>query len=240
MIYTKQQQRSYSWSHKPPTGQHIILATRKNAKLGMQEQHEPRSPPLYFDPDKHPENTLKVFNEFCDAFVLRYNALYPDPPKVSIDVAFERWKIGNTTDPPRNRLWRNMMKYETHGDLKTELLSLLGCSHQNGSKTTGPLLSPRRLFDQMQPGHSFSNTCKNITNPPRTPHWKTFISVIHNRERMRHLLHFAAASPWKLLTVALSVRMPTAPQRRLPPATKSWLVPGTRTFERRHFSSHGI
>ena len=49
--------------------------------------NEPRSPTLYFDPDAHPEDTLKVFNEFCDTFILRYNALYPDPPKVSMDAA---------------------------------------------------------------------------------------------------------------------------------------------------------
>ena len=59
--------------------------------------NEPRSPTLYFDPDKYPENTLKMFNEFCDTFVLRYNALYPDPPKVSMDAALSRWKIVNAT-----------------------------------------------------------------------------------------------------------------------------------------------
>ena len=65
------------------------------------EDNEPRSPSLYFDPDKHPENTLKMFNEFCEMFVLRYNALYPDPPKVSMDAALSRWKILNaTTEEP--------------------------------------------------------------------------------------------------------------------------------------------
>ena len=62
------------------------------------EDSEPHRPPsLYFDPGKHPENTLKLFNEFCDMFVLRYNALYPDPPKVSMDAALSRWKILNAT-----------------------------------------------------------------------------------------------------------------------------------------------
>ena len=64
-------------------------------------EHEPRSPTLYFDPDAHPDNTLKIFNEFCDAFVLRYNALYPDPPKVSMDAALSRWKLTTrTTENP--------------------------------------------------------------------------------------------------------------------------------------------
>ena len=62
------------------------------------EEFEPRSgQSLYFDQDKHPENTLQMFNEFCDKFVLRYNALYPDPPKVSMDAAIARWKVEQTT-----------------------------------------------------------------------------------------------------------------------------------------------
>ncbi len=60
------------------------------------EEYEPRST-LYFDPDKHPENTLKMFNEFCETFILRYNALYPDPPKVSMDAAIARWKVETRT-----------------------------------------------------------------------------------------------------------------------------------------------
>ena len=38
-----------------------------------------------------------MFNEFCQTFTLRYNALYPDPPKVSMDAAISRWKFQNTT-----------------------------------------------------------------------------------------------------------------------------------------------
>ena len=52
---------------------------------------------LYFDPNKHPKNTLKAFQEFLQCFQLRYDAVYPDPPKVSLEAAVERWKISNTT-----------------------------------------------------------------------------------------------------------------------------------------------
>ena len=45
---------------------------------------------LFFDPDDHPENTLKAFQEFIQRFELRYDALYPDPPKVSLEAAIER------------------------------------------------------------------------------------------------------------------------------------------------------
>ena len=47
---------------------------------------------LYFDPDCHPDDTLKAFNEFVTDFELRYAA---DPPKVSLDAALNRWKITN-------------------------------------------------------------------------------------------------------------------------------------------------
>ena len=58
--------------------------------------NEPRS--LFFDPDEHPDNTLKAFNEFTQMFELRYNAQYTDPPKVSIESAIERWKLINATE----------------------------------------------------------------------------------------------------------------------------------------------
>ena len=50
---------------------------------------------LHFDPDLHQDDTLKAFNEFIQSFYLRYEAQYPDPPKVSIDAAIERWKLIN-------------------------------------------------------------------------------------------------------------------------------------------------
>ena len=52
---------------------------------------------LFFDPDDHPENTLKAFQELIHRFELRYDAMYPDPPKVSLEAATERWKIIETT-----------------------------------------------------------------------------------------------------------------------------------------------
>ena len=55
---------------------------------------------LYFDPDLHPDDTLKKFNQFIKRFDLRYNAQYPDPPKISIDAAIERWKYSNEDRKP--------------------------------------------------------------------------------------------------------------------------------------------
>lgn len=55
---------------------------------------------LYFDPDLHPDATLGAFNEFTQCFELRYDAQYPDPPKVSLDAAIERWKLANDDAKP--------------------------------------------------------------------------------------------------------------------------------------------
>ena len=58
------------------------------------------TPKLYFDPDQHPEETLKAFNEFAQDFLLRYEANHPDPPKVSMDAAIQRWKIDHDNANP--------------------------------------------------------------------------------------------------------------------------------------------
>ena len=55
---------------------------------------------LVFDPDLHPDDTLKQFNQFIKRFELRYNAQYPDPPRVSMEAAIERWKYANEDTKP--------------------------------------------------------------------------------------------------------------------------------------------
>ena len=59
----------------------------------MMATSNPALPSLYFDPDKHPDSTLKAFNDFVESFELRYDALYPEPPKISLETAIERWKL---------------------------------------------------------------------------------------------------------------------------------------------------
>ena len=60
--------------------------------------NEPRSQQVFFNPDDHPEDTLKAFEEFTKIFNLRYDAQYPDPPKVSLEAAIERWIVTNATE----------------------------------------------------------------------------------------------------------------------------------------------
>ena len=57
---------------------------------------------LFFNPDAHPTDTLKAFNEFCVRFELRYDAQFTDPPKTAMDAALARWVIENTTTTVTN------------------------------------------------------------------------------------------------------------------------------------------
>ena len=59
---------------------------------------EPRCNQVFFDPDTYPEETLKAFEEFIDTFELRYDAQFPDPPKVSMDSALQRWISAHATE----------------------------------------------------------------------------------------------------------------------------------------------
>ena len=59
---------------------------------------EPRCNQVFFDPDTYPEETLKAFEEFIDTFELRYDAQFPDPPKVSMDSALQRWIFAHATE----------------------------------------------------------------------------------------------------------------------------------------------
>ena len=52
---------------------------------------------VYFDPEKHPKDTLKAFTLFCKKFDLFYEAKYTDPPKAALDALIQRWTIQNAT-----------------------------------------------------------------------------------------------------------------------------------------------
>ena len=59
---------------------------------------EPRSNQVFFDPDQHPEDTLKAFEDFIRVFQLRYEDQYTDPPKVSLEAALQKWTVANATE----------------------------------------------------------------------------------------------------------------------------------------------
>ena len=113
-----------------------------------ESESDPRSK-LYFDPNQHPEYTLKAFEEFTQKFELRYNAQYPDPPKVSMDAAIERWKVANeTTDSPNPK--PNLEQYDQIRDewrSKDKVAKLLSESLQDSYIVVGLMKSrPRFQF----------------------------------------------------------------------------------------------
>ena len=63
----------------------------------MEQTKKPHSE-LFFDPTAHPDDTLKAFEQFAQQFELRYDAQFPDPPKVSLDGAIARWKVQHATN----------------------------------------------------------------------------------------------------------------------------------------------
>ena len=120
----------------------------------MNNINEPQSlqmQSIIFDPHKHPEDTLKAFNEFAEVFELRYNAQFPDPPKVSLDATIERWKVENTTtDVPNPK--PNIQEYD---NLRNEWRS-----KDRVAKVLG-MFSTKRLYNDWLAAHPNSDTRMN-------------------------------------------------------------------------------
>ena len=105
---------------------------------------EPRYQQLFFDPEQHPEDTLKPFEEFTQIFELWYDAQYPDPPKVSIDAAIKRWKFANpTTDTSQPK--PNLAQYDQIRDdwrACDKVAKLLGMFSSNRLFTDWKVIQP--------------------------------------------------------------------------------------------------
>ena len=79
---------------------------------------------VIFYPDKFPDNTLKAFAEFVEDFELRYDANFPDPPKVSLDSALERWKMINVDKKPSLEEFDNIVEEWKSHDRVAKFLGL--------------------------------------------------------------------------------------------------------------------
>ena len=116
---------------------------------------------LYFDPDLHPDDTLRAFDEFIQSFTLRYDAKYPDPPKVSLDAAISRWKLINDDKKPTVDDYDNI-RDESEWRSKDRVAKLLG------------IFSSKRLFADWKvaepDGNILYRPCKNTTNQQKILH----------------------------------------------------------------------
>ena len=119
---------------------------------------ESRASQLHFDPDLHPDDTLKAFNEFIQDFELRYDATNPDPPKVSLDSALERWKLAHEYKKPT---------LEEYDEIVEEWKS-----HDRVAKFLG-IYSSRRLYSDWQAAQPAEKLRKNAK-------WPTFIKIMQD------------------------------------------------------------
>ena len=113
---------------------------------------------LHFDPDLHPDNTLKAFNDFLQDFELRYAASYPDPPKVSLDAAIQRWKITNGDKNPSVDEYDAIVEEWQSKDMISKLLGLY---------------SSRRLFNDWKVAVPEEKIRKNAT-------WDFFVGKLRD------------------------------------------------------------
>ena len=109
---------------------------------------------LYFDPDQYPGRTLKAFNEFVQLYLLRYNANYSDPPKVSMDAAIQRWKIDHGNANPNVEQFDTIKEQWQAKDKVAKFLRLYSSS---------------RFYSDWQASESNEENRKNAT-------WQEFIT----------------------------------------------------------------
>lgn len=135
---------------------------------------------LYFDPNEHPEYTLKAFEEFIQTFELRYNAQFPDPPKISMDAAIERWKVANIKAENPN-LRPNLEQYDQIRDewwSKDKVSKLLG------------MFSSDRLYSDWKALEPDERIRGNITWQNFTQRMKDFYKPTENQTLQNY--HFRA------------------------------------------------
>ena len=109
---------------------------------------------LFFDPDEHPDQTLKAFEEFILDFSLRYEALYPDPPKVSLESAIQRWKYKQKGKEPTLEEYDTLVEGWKSKDKVSKFLGVY---------------SSRRLYSDWLNAEKDETTRKNST-------WEGFVT----------------------------------------------------------------
>lgn len=135
--------------------------------------NEPRYPKqqLFFDPDEHPESTLKAFEEFTQIFDLRYAAQYPDPPKVSMDSAIERWKVANTTATTPNPV-PDLNQYDqvrSGWQSRDKVAKLLGMFSSNRLYTDWKVAVPDEAQRKAAGWDDFIASMKDFYKPTANP-----------------------------------------------------------------------
>ena len=124
---------------------------------------------LYFDPNDHPDETLKAFDDFTQMFELRYDAQFPDPPKVSLDAAIQRWKVENTVQGqqapiPTLEQYDNLVSSWRSRD---KVAKCLGLFSSNRLYTDWQIAEAEEADCRASTWDNFKIKCRNITSQQR-------------------------------------------------------------------------
>ena len=122
---------------------------------------------VFFDPDLHPDDTLKSFVDFVKCFELRYEAAYPDPPKVSLDAALSRWKLSNNNKDPSLEEYDQVVDEWRGKDMVRKCLGMFSSPRLNSD---GNLRSPMGLVEKRLPGKHLLRLLCNTINQLRIFH----------------------------------------------------------------------
>ena len=137
---------------------------------------------LYFDPDLHPDDTLRAFDEFIQSFELRYDAQYPDPPKTSLEAAIERWKLANDDKKPMLDDYDNIYDEWRSKDRMTKLLSIF---------------SSKRLFTDWKVAEPDDSKRGKAT-------WKYFVTTMQKHYKPTENLTLKNHQFWSLAQMPMS------------------------------------
>ena len=122
---------------------------------------------MYYDPDIYPDDTLKAFNEYIQMYELRYDAQYPDPPKVLLDAAIERWKLtAGAKDMKIDHEQHNAIR--KNGVPKTKSRKCLGCFRRKGCMKIGKSQNQTSTNERRQVGQILFPKCRCTTGRKKT------------------------------------------------------------------------
>ena len=126
---------------------------------------------IYFDPDKHPKDTLKAFKNFCIRFELRYEAQFSEPPKTAMDSCIQRWVLEHTTETVE----KPVPTVQQYDELKENWKS-----RDKVTKLLG-MFSSQRLYSDWEAAQPDETARRNAS-------WTRFKTLIENSEADTGLL----------------------------------------------------
>ena len=121
---------------------------------------------VFFDLDLHPDDTLKSFVDFVKCFELRYEAAYPDPPKVSLDAALSRWKLSNNNKDPSLAAYDHVVDEWRGKDMVRKCLGMFSSPRLNSDCEAQPF----GLVEKRLPGKHLLRLLGNTINQLRFCH----------------------------------------------------------------------